>query len=249
MQEKEIALTPEHQDLALSKLSDVRAEILLDYVTRFKLNDRVDNNFFLDMAKENLRQNKFHETAVMINKFKFHSHFDCKQIILKLIDTNRIEIAKQLCDENDELKDFTINCLATNENIKIAGNLIKQWGKDINDYPNVKERLMKSSMRYYLGRYLYNKPGQDDYLPLGRVEDMFMGFKPMLVYLVEDLVFKGKSNEAKGVVQRHGIEEDLREDVRERLMDVIYDPKKDSQPIDFFGPLSEGNYMRLPENV
>jgi hypothetical protein len=186
---------------------------------------------------------------VIIQRFNFQSEFDCKKIILKLIDTNRTEIAKQLCDKNEDLKDYMINCLATNENCKVAAGLIKQWGKDINQFPSVKERIMKSSMRYYLGRYLYNKPGQDEYMSLERVEDMFMGFKPMLVYLVEDLVFKNKVNEAKGVVDRHGILFDLREEVREQLSDVVYDPNKSSQPVDFFGPLSEGNHMRLPNHV
>lgn len=69
---------------------------------------------------------------------------------------------------------------------------------------------MKSSMRYYLGRFLYKKPGQDDYMSLDRIEDMFEGFKPMLAYLVEDLVFKGKYNEAKGVVLRNHLDDFLR---------------------------------------
>lgn len=30
---------------------------------------------------------------------------------------------------------------------------------------------------------------------------------------------------------------------------MVYDPKKDPEPYDVFGPLSEGNYMRLPEHV
>jgi hypothetical protein len=54
MQEKEISLSPEHQEQALSRIIDVRAEILMDYVTKFKLNSMVDNNFFLDMARKNL---------------------------------------------------------------------------------------------------------------------------------------------------------------------------------------------------
>lgn len=86
---------------------------------------------------------------------------------------------------------------------------------------------MKNSMRYYLGRFLYKKPGQEDYMSLDRIEDMLQGFKPMLAYLVEDLVFKGKMNEAKGVVIRNNLESVLREDARERLADVIYDPAKD----------------------
>jgi hypothetical protein len=41
----------------------------------------------------------------------------------------------------------------------------------------------------------------------------------------------------------------LREDVREQLADVVFDPKKDYQPYDVFGPLSEGNYIKLPDSV
>lgn len=84
--------------------------------------------------------------------------------------------------------------------------MIKEFKFDINDYPDLKERLMKNSMRYYLGRFLYKKPGQDDYMSLDRIEDMFSGFKPMLAYLVEDLVYKGKMNEAKGVVLRNDLD-------------------------------------------
>lgn len=105
--------------------------------------------------------------------------------------------------------------MSTNENSKVAATLIKEFKYDVNEFPDVKERLMKSSMRYYLGRFLYKKPGQDDYMSLDRIEDMFQGFKPMLAYLVEDLVFKGKMNEAKGVVMRNDLHNTLREDVRE----------------------------------
>lgn len=93
--------------------------------------------------------------------------------------------------------------------------MIKEFKMDINNFPEVKERLMKSSMRYYLSRFLYKKPGQEDYMSLDRIEDMLSGFRPMLAYLVEDLVFKGKFNEAKGVVIRNNLDDVLRQDVKE----------------------------------
>ena len=118
--------------------------------------------------------------------------------------------------------------------------MVKDFGFDINDYPELKERLMKQSMRFYLSRYIHKKPGNEEHLPLDRIEDLFSGFKPMLSYLVEDLVFKGKMNEAKGVYERHDLHDTVREDIKEQLADVIYDPKKDTPPYDEFGPLSEG---------
>lgn len=86
-------------------------------------------------------------------------------------------------------------------------------------------------------------------MSLDRIEDMFLGFKPMLAYLVEDLVFKGKVNEAKGVVERNELFDILREDVREQLADVVYDPKKEPKLIDVFSPLSDGNCIKLPEHI
>lgn len=48
--------------------------------------------------------------------------------------------------------------MSTNENSKYAAQLIKEFKYNIEDFPEVKERLMKSSMRFFLGRFLYKKP-------------------------------------------------------------------------------------------
>jgi polyhydroxyalkanoate synthesis regulator phasin len=60
-------------------------------------------------------------------------------------------------------------------------------------------------------------------MSLDRIEDLFTGFKNMLSYLVEDLVYKGKMNEAKGVVLRHNLNEHIRPTTKESLADVVYD--------------------------
>lgn len=104
-------------------------------------------------------------------------------------------------------------------------------------------------MRYYLGRYLYKKPGMDDYLSLDRIEDLFSGFKPMLAYLVEDLVFKGKLNDAMGVCTRHDLLSVIRDETRETLADTVYNPKLDAPFYDFFGPLSGETHFKLPVDV
>ena len=62
---------------------------------------------------------------------------------------------------------------------------------------------MKKGMRYFLGRNLYKKQNQKEFLSLDRVEDLLSGFKQMLSYLVEDLTFKNKEMEAMGIMKRH----------------------------------------------
>lgn len=86
-------------------------------------------------------------------------------------------------------------------------------------------------------------------MSLNRIEDMFAGFKPMLAYLVEDLVFKGKLNEAKGVVLRNDLQTSIRLDVRSQLASIDYNPNLEPEPYDTFGPLSDGDFIRLPETV
>ena len=77
---------------------------------------------------------------------------------------------------------------------------------------------------------MYKKETSEDFLSIDRIEDMLLGFKKMLGYLVEDLVNKGKLNEAKGVLLRHGLQESIMEETKSKLDDVAYDPKLDPIP-------------------
>ena len=85
------------------------------------------------------------------------------------------------------LKIQLIKSLSTNDNCRKAAQLIKDFHFNEADFPEVKERLMKKGIRYYLGRNLYKKKSHKEYLSLDRVEDLISGFKQMLGYLVEDL--------------------------------------------------------------
>jgi hypothetical protein len=60
----------------------------------------VDDKFFEELAHKNIKDNKFHEAALVIDKFKLHDKFDLKMILNKLVDSNRIPVAKQLVENN-----------------------------------------------------------------------------------------------------------------------------------------------------
>jgi hypothetical protein len=47
-------------------------------------------------------------------------------------------------------------------------------------------------------------------MTLDRIEDMFLGLNGMMAYLVEDLVYKNKINEAKGIYLRHNLSHTVR---------------------------------------
>ena len=94
-------------------------------------------------------------------------------IIDKLVDQNKIPSAKLLVEDSLDLKICLIKLLCTNEHAKDAASLIKEYRLDINDYPEVQERLMKASMRYYLGRNLTKKKDDSEYMSLDKIEDLF----------------------------------------------------------------------------
>jgi hypothetical protein len=47
-------MTSFHQELALSKIHNVRSEIIFDMVSKLKLADKVDGDFFYNLATQHL---------------------------------------------------------------------------------------------------------------------------------------------------------------------------------------------------
>jgi hypothetical protein len=95
-------------------------------------------------------------------------------IIEKLANSSRIPAAKQLCELDESYKLHLIKFLAASENFKDAGNLIKEYKIDINEFPDLKERLEQQSMRNSLSRFYKEEVSID------RIEDLLYGIKPML---------------------------------------------------------------------
>jgi hypothetical protein len=67
--------------------------------------------------------------------------------MLKLVDMDKFETAKLLVLHEEKMKIELIMALCTNENVKKSAGLIKEWKLNIEEFPDVKERLMKNSMR------------------------------------------------------------------------------------------------------
>mmetsp|Transcript_5213 Transcript_5213/g.4796 ORF Transcript_5213/g.4796 Transcript_5213/m.4796 type:complete len:138 (+) Transcript_5213:641-1054(+) len=120
------------------------------------------------------------------------------------------------------------------------------------DYPYVRERLMKKTTRYYLNKFTF-KSNHPDYMPLEKVEELFMVSKPMLGYVVEDLVHKGRTNEAKGITLRHELDERY---INSQAWPVVknfqYKPEEDIKiSEDKFAPQSEPieSFIQLPAHL
>lgn len=246
-------VVPRHQVWALEIFDSIRSDLVPDFITKLKINHLITPEILLEITKKQYNQNRFNDASLMIVRYKFHEHFDIHTLMLKLVDANKLETAKLLCQNEDKLKTDLIRALSNNDNIKKAAALIKDFRMNIDDFPEVKERIMKNSMRYFLGRNLYKKSNQQDFLTLDRIEDLLVGIKQMLGYLVEDLLHKGKLIEAKGIMTRNKVETHVRSEVFESLKLIDYDESKDSslQQYDAFEPLSKpaNEYIKLPDHV
>ena len=49
--------------------------------------------------------------------------------------------------------------MSTNALAKHAAKILKKFKLNVSEFPELHERLQKNAMRYYLGQYLYSKPG------------------------------------------------------------------------------------------
>jgi len=104
----------------LKKIESVRSELLFDFANKLKLENVVDANFYKGLAATHFKNHKYHEAALIIHKFKFFADFDCKLILEKLVDSNRVPIAKLMCELDENLKIYLINRLSTNEHAKLG---------------------------------------------------------------------------------------------------------------------------------
>jgi hypothetical protein len=115
--------------------------MLFDYVNKMKLETRVNPTFYKELTRKHLDKSKFHEAAQIIHKFKFKQDFDCIMVIEKLAMSARVSAARQLCELDESFKVHLIKFLISSENFKDAGSLLKEFRIDINDFPELKERL------------------------------------------------------------------------------------------------------------
>lgn len=85
-----------------------------DFIRTFELDDLITEELLLATAKKQITKHKYNEGALMIIKYKFHQHFNLRDIMHHLVDLKKVETAVLLISEQDDLKVELIKSLATN---------------------------------------------------------------------------------------------------------------------------------------
>jgi hypothetical protein len=85
--EQELTLDDKHRDLAQSMIRNIRIDILFDFVQKLGLSSRINNDFYKELAKQHMENEKYHEAALIIHKFKFRDGFDIITLLDKLVSS------------------------------------------------------------------------------------------------------------------------------------------------------------------
>lgn len=118
--------------------------------------------------------------------------------MINLVNINKQSIAKLLLDREPTLIDKVIRRLSTPEHAKIAADYVKDYKLNPEDFPELQAIISKNTSNYFIGRAFRN-PSNADYLPLAKIEDLFTNNHRMLIELTQQLLKKGKPQQAKGV--------------------------------------------------
>ena len=197
---KAILVLDHHKKWAYEILEFIRSDLIKDFTSNLQL--EVTKDVKLEHAKNQIAAGRYNDAALLISKERFQDHFDIKDIMYNLVAENKLETIQLLIAEDEDLKKELIRALCNETYCKKAAQYIKTYHFDPDDFPEVKEMLMKKRMHQFLGD-LYKQQYKQDFLTLDRIEDLLSSHKQMLAYLVEDLFYRNKMMEAKGIFLRH----------------------------------------------
>lgn len=226
--EGKLTLSASMKNYAKDKLSNLRAEVVFDFVKAMQMNSIVNEDYFFKLAQENIENNKFAEAAIIITKFRFYEKFDILQLILDLVDSKRIPTAKLLIDNQPMLKEKVVRMLSTNAHAKTAADFVKDYKLNPEDFPELQAIISRNSSCYFIGR-AFRQPSHADYMPLHKIEDLFTDNHRMLIELAQSLLRRGMQNQAVGVYLRHSLEEHCPESLKQEIQQALqsYDSSQD----------------------
>lgn len=61
-------------------------------------------------------------------------------------------------------------------------------------------------MRYYVKKYTKLKPGEEEYMSIDKIEDIFSGMNDILGFMIDELIESKFYIEAKGILMRNNLQ-------------------------------------------
>lgn len=90
----------------------------------------------LKCAKNQILSGRYNDAALLIIKEKFHEHFDIKELVVRLVEENKLETVKLLIQNQDEsLKKDLIFAMSNEAQCKKAEQYIREYRFDPDEFP------------------------------------------------------------------------------------------------------------------
>ena len=148
-----------------------------------------------EVIKEYEKNKRIEDSIEIIYQFEiFDVEVDWKKGIRLMISGNQFSKLPNILERKEEFIDYTMSLLSNSRYCKEASTLIDKLNLDIKKYPLVLELIQKKSVRYFVYNYL-SGPDARDYMPLWKLEDIFLGLDKMLCLIWESLIFNKEKKE------------------------------------------------------
>jgi len=183
---------------AIEKLDKMRPDVVFEYVRHLQLSQLTAPDYFEKLAQDHIDHARYAEAAILIIKFRYFEKFDLLELVINLVEANRVPTARLILDNVPSLKEKSVRLLSNPVHAKVAAQLVKDYKLNPEDFPELQTIIARNSSFYFIGR-AFRKPSHSDYLPLHKIEDLFDGNHRMLIELVQQLLKKGMTHQAIGV--------------------------------------------------
>ena len=93
-----------------------------------------------------------------------------------------------------EVAEKLVQLLSNPKHAKVAANLVKEYKLNHEKFPELLNIVSSNSARFFIVR-AFKAPSHQDYMPIHKVEDLFLDYPKMLVLFIEELIKKGNKEQ------------------------------------------------------
>ena len=132
-----IKITDKHREFAQTKIEKIRAEIVFEFVKLLGIQSIISPDYFEKLAHQHIENGRFPEATTLIIKFNIFNKFDLLDLIVNLVQMNRVPTAKLILDHVPALRERAIRKLSTPHMAKAAAGLVKDYKLNPEDFPEL----------------------------------------------------------------------------------------------------------------
>ena len=123
-----IKLDYHYRNLAEEKLSRVRIDLMIEYMSVFNLT--VENDHFVKLTQHYMDLGNFGEATKCIATFDLFKKFDMVELCMQLVEKNQSGMLNRILDKVPEIRMSVISMLLKPQYIKIAIKLVAEYNFD-----------------------------------------------------------------------------------------------------------------------